>query len=89
MYFKNSMEENQNSEPSQADNSKGLSDQIPKEENKSNSEPSYIQPDNTEIQDQVNQPKPMEVHKHPHHVSHKKKWGEYILELLMIFLAVF
>ena len=19
----------------------------------------------------------MEVHKHPHHVTHKKKWGEY------------
>jgi len=31
----------------------------------------------------------MEVHKHPHHVTHKKKWGEYVLEFLMIFLAVF
>jgi hypothetical protein len=31
----------------------------------------------------------MEVHKHPHHVTHKKKWGEYFLEFLMIFLAVF
>ena len=31
----------------------------------------------------------MEVHKHPHHVTHKKKWGEYILEFLMLFLAVF
>lgn len=30
----------------------------------------------------------MEVHKHPHHVSHKKRWGEYLLEFLMIFLAV-
>lgn len=30
----------------------------------------------------------MEVHKHPHHVMHKKKWGEYLLEFLMIFLAV-
>ena len=30
----------------------------------------------------------MEVHKHPHHVTHKKKWGEYFLEFLMIFLAV-
>ncbi len=20
----------------------------------------------------------MEVHKHPHHVTHKKKWGEYL-----------
>jgi hypothetical protein len=30
----------------------------------------------------------MEVHKHPHHVMHKKKWGEYLLEFLMIFIAV-
>src|SRR5205085_7353219 len=33
--------------------------------------------------------KKMEVHKHPHHVSHKKKWGEYLLEFFMLFLAVF
>ena len=31
----------------------------------------------------------MEVHKHPHHVTHKKKWSEYLLEFFMIFLAVF
>ena len=31
----------------------------------------------------------MEVHKHPHHVTHKKKWNEYLLEFLMLFLAVF
>jgi len=31
----------------------------------------------------------MEVHKHPHHVTHKKKWEEYILEFAMLFLAVF
>ncbi len=30
----------------------------------------------------------MEVHKHPHHVTHKKKWGEYLLEFIMLFLAV-
>ena len=30
----------------------------------------------------------MEVH-HPHHVGHKKKWTEYLLEFLMLFLAVF
>src|SRR5438046_10732909 len=34
------------------------------------------------------QPANMEVHKHPHHVTHKKKLGEYLLEFLMIFLAV-
>ena len=31
----------------------------------------------------------MEVHKHPHHVMHKKKWSEYLLEFLLLFLAVF
>jgi hypothetical protein len=31
----------------------------------------------------------MEVHKHPHHVLHKKKWPEYLLEFFMLFLAVF
>jgi hypothetical protein len=31
----------------------------------------------------------MEIHKHPHHVTHKKKWPEYVLEFLMLFLAVF
>ena len=31
----------------------------------------------------------MEVHKHPDHVTHKKKWGEYLLEFIMLFLAVF
>ena len=31
----------------------------------------------------------MEVHKHPHHVTHKKKWGEYLLEFSMLFLAVY
>jgi hypothetical protein len=31
----------------------------------------------------------MEVHKHPHHITHKKKWPEYLLEFFMLFLAVF
>src|SRR5438045_4515296 len=31
----------------------------------------------------------MEVHKHPHHVTHKKRWTEYLLEFFMLFLAVF
>lgn len=30
----------------------------------------------------------MEVH-HPHHITHKKGWGEYLLEFFMLFLAVF
>src|SRR6476660_6301531 len=31
----------------------------------------------------------MEVHKHPLHVTHKKKWSEYLLEFFMLFLTVF
>ena len=31
----------------------------------------------------------MEVHRHPHHVMQKKNWSEYLLEFLMLFLAVF
>ena len=30
----------------------------------------------------------MDAH-HPHHITHKKKWGEYLLEFFMLFLAVF
>lgn len=29
----------------------------------------------------------MEVH-HPHHLTHKKKWSEYILEFIMLFTAL-
>ena len=31
----------------------------------------------------------MEAPKHPHHITHKKKWTEYLLEFFMLFLAVF
>jgi hypothetical protein len=44
------------------------------------------QPQTTNTQLQTEE---MEVHKHPHHITHKKKWGEYLLEFLMLFLAVF
>ena len=30
----------------------------------------------------------MEAH-HPHHITHKKKWTEYLLEFFMLFFAVF
>src|SRR6476646_2014567 len=43
----------------------------------------------TDIPISQTEPPIMEVHKHPHHVTHKKKWSEYLLEFLMIFLAVF
>ncbi len=50
-----------------------------------NPKPAFrFQPSNTETQTEN-----MEVHKHPHHVTHRKKWGEYLLEFLMLFLAVF
>ena len=45
-------------------------------------------PQQKKINDKPETPN-MEVHKHPHHATHKKKWGEYFLEFLMIFLAVF
>ena len=57
--------------------------------------PSDIPPDetpptvDTEIIKSIQATETMEVHKHPHHITHKKKWGEYLLEFLMLFLAVF
>ncbi|HXL56309.1 MAG TPA: hypothetical protein VN958_08640, partial [Chitinophagaceae bacterium] len=45
--------------------------------------------ESNEIANQTSEIQNMEVHKHPHHVTHKKKWGEYFLEFLMLFLAVF
>jgi hypothetical protein len=51
------------------------------DENITSNEPEKLTP-KQEIKD-------MEVHKHPHNVSHKKNWGEYLLEFFMIFLAVF
>ena len=45
--------------------------------------------EDTETITPIQQTENMEVHKHPHHVTHKKKWGEYLLEFLMLFLAVF
>ncbi len=60
-------------------------EQSPKEVNGENSnvnEEPLTTSDNT-------QTKNMEVHKHPHHVTHKKKWGEYVLEFVLLFFAVF
>jgi hypothetical protein len=51
-------------------------------------EPIESDPPFSETNPELNQPE-MEVHKHPHHVTHKKKWSEYLLEFMMIFLAVF
>jgi hypothetical protein len=43
---------------------------------------------NTQAVSQKQTTENMEIH-HPHHVTHKKKWGEYLLEFFMLFLAVF
>src|SRR5215213_7823159 len=45
--------------------------------------------EDTETINPIQQTENMEVHKHPHHVTHKKKWGEYLLEFFMLFFAVF
>src|SRR3954449_7195879 len=54
-----------------------------------NSSDEVIPTTNTDPINQIQETENMEVHKHPHHVTHKKKWGEYLLEFLMLFLAVF
>ena len=59
-------------------------------ENQSENSPEEISPTNDMEPINPNQEtENMEVHKHPHHVTHNKKWGEYLLEFLMLFLAVF
>lgn len=47
------------------------------------------QPSTPLIQNSKPETHSMEVQKHPHHVMHKKKWNEYLLEFFMLFLAVF
>ena len=54
------------------------------EENAQSLSESQLQTTNYQLQTEN-----MEVHKHPHHVTHKKKWTEYFLEFFMLFLAVF
>jgi hypothetical protein len=47
-------------------------------------ESSQLQTSNSKLQTEE-----MEVHHHPHHVTHKKQWSEYLLEFFMLFVAVF
>ena len=54
-----------------------------------NPQDEFIPITDTEAINPNQETKNMEVHKHPHHVTHKKKWGEYLLEFFMLFLAVF
>ncbi len=63
-------------------------------ENPTNTPPANLPNENipttdTETITQNQDTENMEVHKHPHHVTHKKKWSEYLLEFFMLFLAVF
>ena len=58
--------------------------------NQSEATPDEITPaKDTETITENQETEHMEVHKHPHHVTHKKKWGEYLLEFFMLFFAVF
>src|SRR5687767_293503 len=61
----------------------------PKNSQSENSSDKIIPTANTDAVNQIQETENMEVHKHPHHVTHKKKWGEYFLEFFMLFLAVF
>lgn len=47
-----------------------------------------VSPNDAEITTTNQETENMEVHKHPQHVTHKKKWTEYLLEFFMIFFAV-
>ena len=71
----------ENTEEEQLDNSLSPLSENLSDQNNSTSDTDTI---NTNPQTET-----MEVHKHPHHVTHKKKWSEYLLEFLMLFLAVF
>src|SRR5437762_2916623 len=59
------------------------------EVNKNISPEQIVETNQPEIQNAQLQTENMEVHKHPHHVTHKKNWKEYMLEFFMLFLAVF
>jgi len=61
----------------------------PKDVNEKISPEQTIESTQPQTQNSPPQIENMEVHKHPHHVTHKKKWGEYVLEFFMLFLAVF
>ena len=91
------MEQNQNTNQ-QSESQETPPPELKETEDKTNQEKSIttsevkeeIQPaSQQEIQDLKPETDSMEVHKHPHHMMHKKKWNEYILEFFMIFFAVF
>jgi hypothetical protein len=59
----------------------------PSDNENNSAEESVLTPQKT-IPISQTEPSIMEVHKHPHHVTHKKKWGEYLLEFVMIFFLL-
>ncbi len=64
---------------------------LPKEKPARNGETVAIEPTRMPSTKESSTPQTenTEVHKHPKHVTHKKKWTEYLLEFFMLFLAVF
>ena len=62
-----------------------IPEEKPIEDNRQQSEINSLQQPSHESPQTEN----MEVHKHPHHRTHNKKWTEYLLEFFMLFLAVF
>ena len=82
------MEENKNTEEQQPEEIISSEQPIMPETGEPLIEQSEIQVNIGTTNDKP-QTEEMEVHKHPHHVTHKKKWGEYLLEFFMLFLAVF
>src|SRR5258705_5688729 len=78
--------ENRNTNPENVNEHFPEDSQAPKAVDSSQSAPDSHR-DSSRQQQQATEN--MEVHKHPHHLTHKKKWGEYFLEFLMLFLAVF
>src|SRR5512133_2658272 len=63
-----------------------LENSIPVEPEKSSDENIFIADSENSLT--IQEQEIMEVHKHPHHVTVKQKWPEYLLEFFMIFLAV-
>jgi len=82
-------EENKNTEEGGNSESSIVNDKLAGGEIISPGEISVTATEELETTNPKLQTEPMEVHKHPHHLTHKKKWGEYLLEFLMLFLAVF
>ena len=78
------MNEEEKIESSQEDSKPLSSEKV----NETNSPESVIEQTELSIINEQPSTETMEVHKHPHHVTHKKKWGEYLLEFFMLFLAV-